>query len=193
MDETQDAAGGISSSEDDDARIVDIRQYWGDRHAVEQRLLRIRRLAAVGASAGGIVHDCNNLLAIVDAQLDLIDEACAAHPAVRPHVFACERAVGRSASLARAMLLALRDHELRSEILDSLRAVDGLIELARHALEPNIRIQSNHAPGLWRCRADPTQVLNPISSGANGLVCRRGASRMAGPFHSHALKHFNID
>lgn len=153
----------------DTANIVDLAQLLEERSAFDRRILQVQKMEAIGQLAGGIAQDFNTLLTVVMGQLDKAEQQLAAHPAIQEQMLACRRALDRSVSLTKGMLEFVRERELRPEALDLAATIDNLAEQLRPALIPRIRVQAEHAPALWPCLADPTQLLNALLAlAANG-------------------------
>jgi two-component system cell cycle sensor histidine kinase/response regulator CckA len=78
-----------------------------ERHQLQSQLRQAQALSVIGRLAGGIVHDFNNLLAVVDGHTELILEDLSESSPVRQHALEVQKACGRAQSLS-GQLLALR-------------------------------------------------------------------------------------
>ncbi len=65
-----------------------LRSEMERRHRIEEELLRIRKLDAIGRLAGGIAHDFNNLMTIIVGYCESLRTATASSPILQKQV--CE-------------------------------------------------------------------------------------------------------
>src|SRR5258708_30401753 len=81
-----------------------------DLRAAEAQLRHAQRLEAIGKLTGGVAHDFNNLLAIIQGNLELLDEGTSASSALKQLVEDALRAAKRAASLTHQLFAYSRQH-----------------------------------------------------------------------------------
>jgi hypothetical protein len=111
----------------------------------------------VGDVAQFVVHDINNLLAVIDRGLRMLE--CQSDAAYRKVILGkMQEAIGRGALLSRQLLSAARP---------SPKSSDGSVEGGRlatiagalgWALRPDITVRTEIAPDLWTFNADPEEL-----------------------------------
>jgi PAS domain S-box-containing protein len=133
----------------------------------QARVQRSERLESLGQLAGGVAHDFNNLIGVIQNYAGFVSEqvqAAAAEPGGARWRAACEdigqveRAAGRAAELTRQLLAYGRRDVARPRVVD-LNAVVGEVErVLRRTLGQQVRLDIALAPDLWRSTADPDQL-----------------------------------
>jgi signal transduction histidine kinase/CheY-like chemotaxis protein len=133
------------------------------REAAETTLRQAQRLEAIGRLTGGIAHDVNNHLTVINSNIELLkrrlpDEA----KALDRFIEAAMQGVQRAATLTHRLLTFSRQQPLDPEPLDVGRLVTGMLDLLRRTLGEGIRIQTDLASGLWPTRVDGNQLENVL-------------------------------
>ncbi len=97
---------------------------------IEQQFHQAQKMEAVGRLAGGIVHDFNNLLTVINGYCDLLARNPDAAPAVRDGVARVLEAGRRAAALTHQLLAFSRQQVFQPSKLD----LNGVVEDIRHML-----------------------------------------------------------
>ncbi|MEO1046664.1 MAG: ATP-binding protein [Pseudomonadota bacterium] len=130
----------------------------------EAQLVHVQRMESVGQLTGGIAHDFNNLLTIVLGNLDVAERRLAKGEKDRA-LAAITNARGganRAASLTQRLLAFARRQSLSPVQINARELIDGLMPLARQALDDRISLTLNIAETLPAIRIDPGQLENAI-------------------------------
>jgi signal transduction histidine kinase len=132
---------------------------------------REREIAEV---AQFVVHDINNLLAVIGSGLRLLE--CESDAAYRKAIVGkMQEAITRGALLSRQLLDAARP---RPKSIDGfvagsrLAAIVGTLD---GALRPDITVRTEIAPDLWAFNADPEELYFALLN-----LCRNSADAMPG-------------
>jgi len=140
------------------------------RGAVATR--RRETVRAIADVAQFAVHDINNLLAVIDSGLRLLEcQSDAAHR--KAIVGKMQEAVARGALLSRQLLDAVRPcpKSIDRFVAGSrLAAMAGTLDLA---LRPDIAVRTEIAPDLWAFNADPEELYFALLN-----LCRNSADAM---------------
>ncbi|MDA0786202.1 MAG: ATP-binding protein, partial [Proteobacteria bacterium] len=143
---------------DQEAFLVVARDI-SDQKKLEQQLRLAQRLEAVGQLTGGIAHDVNNLLAVIQGNTEfLADEIGHDNEMLRSIL----RASRRGAELTQRLLAFSRQQQLQPKSLDLSSLVDDLHQLLDRTLGERIDVRLSTDPDLWPATADPGQVENVI-------------------------------
>jgi signal transduction histidine kinase len=139
---------------------------------------------AIGDVAQFVVHDINNLLAVIDSDLRLLE--CQSDAAYRKAIVGkMQEAITRGALLTRQLLDAARPCPKSSgEFVagSRLAAMAGALD---QALRPDITVRTKIAPDLWAFNSDPEEpyfaLLNPCRNSADAAPSpsRRGGFTMS--------------
>ena len=128
----------------------------------EAALRQSQKMEAVGHLTGGIAHDFNNMLAVVIGSLDLLQQRLPEDAPERRHAGNAFEAANRAATLTHRLLAFARQQPLDPRPVEANVLVEGMSELLRHAIGPDIRLEVLTASGLWPTLVDANQLENAI-------------------------------
>ncbi len=125
----------------------------------EEKLHHAQKLEAVGQLTGGISHDVNNLLAVIQGNADLLLD-----DPRDPQVYleSIIQATTRGAELTQRLLAFSRQQPLQPKVLSLADLVQRMTPLLKRTLGPTISVKTKSEAALWRAIADPGQVENVI-------------------------------
>ena len=141
-----------------------LREESEERKAAEGQVRQLQKMEAIGQLTGGIAHDFNNMLAIVVGSLDLARRRLVGteHPNIAKCIDNAAEGAQRAAVLTARLLAFSRQQPLDPKVLDANKLVGGMSELLRRTIGEPIRIETVLAGGLWRVRADATEIENAL-------------------------------
>lgn len=139
-------------------RSVDVTDRLHDEAALRQA----HKMEAVGQLTGGMAHDFNNILQIVQANLDLMKRRLADDADALDRLENASAAAERGARLTQQLLAFARKQSLAPQPTNVARLVADLSDLLRHALGERIALELDVAPDAWNARIDPGQLENAI-------------------------------
>jgi signal transduction histidine kinase/DNA-binding response OmpR family regulator len=139
-------------------RLVDVTDKLRDEAALRQG----QKMEAVGQLTGGMAHDFNNNLQIVQANLDLIRADIAGDVGVVSRLQSASAAADRGARLTQQLLAFSRRQPLAPQPTNIGRMVTDLSGLLRHALGERITLEVGIVPDAWNATIDPGQLENAI-------------------------------
>jgi signal transduction histidine kinase len=130
------------------------------------------RVRAIADVAQFVVHDINNLLAVIGSGLQLLE--CQSDAAYRKAIVdKMQEAITRGALLSRQLLDAARP---RPKSIDGFVAGNRLAAIAGtldRALRPDITVRTEIAADLWAFNADPEELYFALLN-----LCRNSADAM---------------
>jgi len=128
-----------------------------EQETLEDQLRQAQKMEAVGLLAGGISHDFNNLLNVIQGNADLLMEEV--QPG-KPQHYAEEikKATQRATELTRQLLAFSRKQVLRSAVLDLNAVVGDVVKTLRHLIGEDVQIVVEGETNLASIWADPGQV-----------------------------------
>ena len=128
------------------------------RKKLEEQLLHIQKIEAIGQLAGGIAHDFNNLLTPILVYADLVKRDLPDdHPQLR-RVDGVIMAAHRAKDLTQKLLSFGRKQMLCMEVLDLNVVIDAFRDIMRRTIRENIAIDVKLAAGGARLVADRSQL-----------------------------------
>ena len=134
------------------------------KHAEEERerlkgqLLQAQKMEAVARLAGGVAHDFNNMLAVIQGHAELALMRMGPDDPSFRHFSAIRDTANRSAELTQQLLAFARKQVITPIALDLNKAVESMLKMLRRFLGEDIDLKWNPKKGLWTIKADPTQI-----------------------------------
>ena len=148
-----------------------------DRKRLEAQLARSQRMEAVGRLAGGISHDFNNLLTVIQSTADLLFDSMPKGDPAREEVEEIARAAERAAGLTRQLLAFSKKQVLAPTVLDLNQCATEVVRMLRRLIGEDIEVVLSLQPGLGTVLADPAQmeqVLMNLAINARDAMPRGG-------------------
>lgn len=118
---------------------------------LDDGMLAAQRLEVAGKLSGGIAHEFNNLLTVMQGHIEALAEDAAGVPAVQARVEALERAVAQATRITSGLLTFSGHYPSTPSTIDLNAALDGLRSLVIGTLGETIEV-------TWQLRATPATV-----------------------------------
>ncbi|MDB6172128.1 MAG: hypothetical protein JWL59_1439 [Chthoniobacteraceae bacterium] len=151
-----------------------------EKKKIEAQFFRAQRMESIGALAGGIAHDLNNVFAPMIMGVDLLKlrvtdpENC--------HLLEVMETCGqRGADLIKQVLYFARGLEGNRELISLRRVMDELQRMACDTFPKSISVEANVPEGTWNILGDATQlhqVLLNLCVNARDAMPRGGELRI---------------
>jgi PAS domain S-box-containing protein len=133
-----------------------------ERASLEEQLRQAQKMEAVGRLAGGVAHDFNNMLAVINGYSDLcLTHLEPSHP-LGDSLQEIKKAGERAATLTRQLLAFSRKQMLRPEILDLNQVVSDMHTMLSRLIGEDVLLGTRLAGDLDRISADPGQIEQVI-------------------------------
>ncbi len=139
-------------------RCVDITEELRDEAALRQG----QKMEAIGQLTGGMAHDFNNILQVIQANLDLVKSDVADLPAALTRLQSASAAAERGAGLTQQLLAFARRQPLEPQPTAIGELVSGLANLLRQALGERVTPEFAIGRDAWNAKIDPGQLENAI-------------------------------
>lgn len=143
--------------------IIDI----SEEKILRARLRQAQKMEAVGNLAGGIAHDINNILQVIQGHVELMLLDDAAKHKNYEALQDIDRTVDRGAKLVRSLLTFSRQVESQPRMVNLNQEVERAGRLLTRIIPRMIDIRLRLGADLWPIKADPTQLEQVLLN----LVC----------------------
>ncbi|MBE7636158.1 response regulator [Sneathiella sp. P13V-1] len=129
----------------------------------ETLLRHAQKMEAVGQLTGGVSHDFNNILGVIQGNAELLSESEEIKSdRTRNMLDAIVKASARGADLTQNLLAFSRKQELSPESVRIDEQVRGTIHILQRTLGENIDLTVATDEDLWNCIVDPGQLDNAL-------------------------------
>ena len=148
-----------------------------------------RRLEALGRITGGVAHDFNNILMIVQGSAELLKRRIAGQPKAEGLADAILAGAQRGQALTRQLLAVGRrgSHEPVSFSLQDL--APDLMALLQRTLTADVEVRLDLDDGVWPVHADPRALeVALINLAVNARDAMPGGGRLAISAANHMLQ-----
>ena len=125
-----------------------------DTRALEEQFRQSQKMEAIGQLAGGVAHDLNNILTVVQIQIDLLKCGAPLAPAQLESILDIEKASRRAADLTRQLLMFSRRQAAQKTDLDLNGIVTNITRMIQRILGEDIGIHIRYAPQPLPVHAD---------------------------------------
>jgi signal transduction histidine kinase len=138
------------------------RQRLAAQQALQVQLARTSRLEALGALAGGVSHDFNNVLAGIVGYGEMAQDAAAPGSAQARHLGKVLQAAQRGQLLIERILSFSRGGARTSAVFELEPVVEEVLTLLTASLRPGVVLERMLAAPGARLRGDATQVFEAV-------------------------------
>ncbi len=125
---------------------------------LRERLNQAQKMEAIGQLAGGVAHDFNNMLSVIQGYAELalrkIEPTDPLHTNLREIV----RAGRRSAEITRQLLAFARKQTIAPQMLDLNETMTGMLTMLKRLIGEDIELKWLPGANLWPVMMDPAQV-----------------------------------
>ncbi len=148
-----------------------------ERNRLKDQLMDAKKMEAVGALAGGMAHEFNNLMAIILGNSEMLLNAGIEGRTLLKRLEAIQTSAERSATLTNQLLSFSRKQMFKLEILDINELIDSVGYMIKNAFGEGVKPVLNLDPGLPKIEGDQgqlTQVLMDLIQNACDAMPEKG-------------------
>lgn len=171
------AVGRLLDDGSQAAQIVMNARDVSERKGLEERLRQAHRMESIGRLAGGVAHDFNNILTVIQGHVALLQMSSELSPESVESAQEIAVAAERATALTRQLLTFSRKQVVRARNLDMAHLIDNLTAMLGRILGEDIRLEVEVAPGLPTIHADEgmlEQVLMTLTANARDAMPNGG-------------------
>jgi len=157
-------ASYISTAMENARLFTEVHRAYEKLNLTQQQLFQSQKMEAVGQLAGGMAHDLNNQLTVIQACVDLYLKSVPEKDTIHKAFIRIRRAAERSANLTRQLMLFARKHPQFLEPLDLNSNIRELLEMFKRLIGEDITIELGLSDGLWIVNADAGNIDQVITN-----------------------------
>lgn len=147
-----------------------------ERERLETTIRETQKLESIGRLAGGIAHDLNNILTVIEGNAELARDADA--DSVQEHLGEVVGASRRASDLTRQLLTFARRDVVVARVVDVSDAVARTVRMAARLIPESIELRVTPPTGDCHVRIDPgqlEQVVMNLLVNARDAITERGS------------------
>jgi two-component system cell cycle sensor histidine kinase/response regulator CckA len=153
--------------------ITDRKQAEAERIRLQEQLTQAQKMESVGRLAGGVAHDFNNMLSVIQGHVELALRTVAPGDGVRGDLEEIRAAARRASDLTRQLLAFARRQVVAPKVLDLNGAVTASLAMLRRLIGEDLALTWTPSPDAGRVRIDPSQldqVLTNLAANARDAI-----------------------
>ena len=151
------------------------REAERDRERLQEQLLAAQKMESVGRLAGGVAHDFNNMLSVIQGHATLALDRLDPESPTAEDLHEILRAAQRSAQLTRQLLAFARRQPTEPRALDLDETIGRMRRMLGQLLGEDVRLRFVSGTGTSLVRIDPAQVDQLLTN-----LCANSRDAIAG-------------
>lgn len=129
-----------------------------EREKLQIQLTQAQKMESVGRLAGGVAHDFNNMLGVIQGYSEMILEETAENESIHSALLEIQKATQRSVDLTRQLLAFARKQTVAPKVLNLNDTVEGMLTMLRRLIGEDIELVWLPGKKLGLIKMDPSQV-----------------------------------
>ncbi len=134
-----------------------IRDITG-RKKLESQLRQSQKLESIGRLAGGVAHDFNNFLTVINGYSHILLKEIPPSTPAYASIQEINMAGQRSADIVRQLLAFARRQVISPKVLNINDAIEGILKMLRRLIGEDIELLWKPAANLWPIKMDTSQL-----------------------------------
>ncbi len=132
------------------------------RRELEQQLRQAQKMEAVGRLAGGVAHDFNNILMVIQSYTEMVQDRLPPHDGLRKNTEQVLKAAGRAASLTGQMLAFSRKQITSPVAIDLNSVIEETAKMLKRLIGEDIEVRVDVTKSPWMVLADSDQIVQVL-------------------------------
>jgi len=138
--------------------VIGVSQDITARRRLEEQFQQAQKMEAVGKLAGGVAHDFNNMLTVINGYTDMLLAELELYDPRREKITQVREAGERAAALTRQLLAFSRKQILAPRLVNLNDIVTRAEGMLRRLIGEDVTVSTHLEPDLAQLKADPSQL-----------------------------------
>ena len=139
-------------------KVVTLTQDITERKRLEEHVLHLQKMEAIGRLSGGVAHDFNNILQSIMGYAEMALLKVPEDDPLRKYLEGIEKAVDRAAALTCQLLTFSRKQVFQPVVIDFNEIVRDSEEMLRRLIGEDVEIVTRLDPEAGWVKVDPIQI-----------------------------------
>jgi eukaryotic-like serine/threonine-protein kinase len=157
---------------------LELTRLLEQRERLEQSLRQAQKMEAVGRLAGGVAHDFNNMLTVIEASVEALRDQSGADGDSTSDLEMIQNAAQRAKALTRRLLAFSRRQVLRPAVYDPNLVLQELAPMLRRLIGEHIKVDLDLTPDVHPVKIDRSsfeQAMVNLAANARDAMPKGGA------------------
>jgi PAS domain S-box-containing protein len=132
------------------------------RKHLEEQLFRAQKMDAVGRLAGGVAHDFNNMLTVIQGYTRMILDELSPVDSLRDYAEEIHRAAERAGALTNQLLAFSRHQIIQPRVINVNDVVVRMERMLRHLIGEDIDLTLDLTSDIGKIKADASRIEQAI-------------------------------
>jgi two-component system, cell cycle sensor histidine kinase and response regulator CckA len=153
-----------------------------EQRQMEEELRQSQKIEAVGRLAGGVAHDFNNMLSVINSYADLLTLKLPPEDPLLKYVANIRAAGDRAGELVGKLLTFSRRDSAKPALLNVQQITEEMQKMLRRVIRENIHIKLEYRdqlPGLWADQLQIEQIIMNLCVNARDAIAEGGNIKIA--------------
>ncbi len=135
-------------------RIVGVAEDTTHSRKLEEQFRQAQKMEGIGQLAGGVAHDFNNILTVIQGHSSLLKLEQDLLPHVIESASEIQRSAERAANLTRQLLMFSRRQTMQPRDLDLNEVIANITKMLHRILGEDVHLQITYSPQTLHVHAD---------------------------------------
>ncbi|MDZ7832400.1 MAG: PAS domain S-box protein [Desulfobacterales bacterium] len=138
--------------------VTDRKKAEAEKEKLQAQLNQAQKMESVGRLAGGVAHDFNNKLTIINGYAEMAIDMMDPSDPLRKTIQEIYTAGKKSADIVRQLMAFARQQTINPVQLDLNETISGMLKMLQRLIGENIDLVWHPGNNLWPVKLDPSQV-----------------------------------
>jgi two-component system, cell cycle sensor histidine kinase and response regulator CckA len=147
----------LKNKEGEIIAFATVHRHIGELKRLEEKLRHSQRMETAGLLAGGVAHDFNNILTVIQGAASALVQEIPPGAKSRRHVELIARSADKANRLTRQLLAFSRKQKIAPQVLDPNELLREFSSMLQRTLGNLITLETQYE-SHWSVKEDPTQL-----------------------------------